>query len=349
MDNKLEILDLAIAKIQSKENKIMFYVPTMNEYIASVGVTYSHAKNLNDLGYNVIIIHDDDKYVYPEWLGNEYEELKHVGLHTKELRVAIEDVLVYPEGFPDMMEKTRELSCFKIILCQSHINVLGSLTPGLSWNNFDIDRVIVTQKPLKDYLIKVFGEGNLLIDVIPVSVDDDTFKYDGRFKKPIVAVSAREQVDVLNVAKQFYSTYPQYRMLSFKDMRGMSREDFSKTLNDSFLGVWLDRDAGFGTFPIECAKTSTPYIALIPDMVPEYAKDENGIWVYSQLDIPDLIAQALEVFLNNEDMSTIDLSELKEQYTKEEECKKIAEVYAKYLAQRVNEFETLKNKLNKND
>ena len=41
-------------------------------------------------------------------------------------------------------------------------------------------------------------------------------------------------------------------------MSGLSREDFATELSKSFLGVWIDELAGFGTFPLECMKTNTP-------------------------------------------------------------------------------------------
>lgn len=344
-EEKVEKLITSIEKINKKQNHIMFYLPVTDQVNAAVGVTYSHALKLQDLGYVVSIIHEDEKYIKPEWLGAAYCSLNHIAINSGNLKVGIHDMLVYPEGFTDIMEKTADLKCIKVILCQSHNYVLGTLTPGLNWNDYDIDSVITTQKPLKDYLEKIFGADTINVQIIPPAIDERIFKNTGKLRKPVVAISARSQQDILDIAKQFYSTYPQFRMISFTDMRGLSRTEFADVLNEAFLGVWVDRIASFGTFPIECAKTNTPFIALIPDMLPEYATDENGTWNRSKLELPDLIATRVALYLNNIDNVGSGLQELATKYTNAEEATAVEQVYTRLFSNKINELETLVNKI----
>ena len=53
------------------------------------------------------------------------------------------------------------------------------------------------------------------------------------------------------IIKTFYIRYPQYRWITFRDMRGISMDKFSEYLQDSFVSVWIDDTSSFGTFPLE--------------------------------------------------------------------------------------------------
>ena len=69
--------------------------------------------------------------------------------------------------------------------------------------------------------------------------------------KPIIAVHSRDQRDTVNLIKNFYIKFPQYRWITFRDMRGLSEDDFAKGLNESFASVWLDSISSYGTFPLQ--------------------------------------------------------------------------------------------------
>lgn len=352
MENKekIEKLQLSIDKIDNKQNKIMFYLPSVPQASGGVGVVYSHAKRLHDLGYDVIILHDEKDYAKPTWLGSEYCDLKHL-LTSSKPQIFPEDILVYPEGFSNIMQQTASLTCIKVVLCQSHAYVLPSLVTAMNWSSFGIKNVLVVQEPLKEYIHKVFGAHLFDVKVLAPSIDENIFKPSGKIKKPIVAVSARDQSHLMNLAKHFYTTYPQYKMVSFKDMRDLSRKDFASVLDEAFLGVWIDRVAGFGTFPIECAKVNTPFIALVPDMIPEYAHEDRGVWVSSQLDLADVVAKFVASWL--EDKVPVELmagiGELATQYSKVDEDKGIEEIYSGYLNTRKSEIEKMIKTINEKE
>jgi len=345
---KIEKLELTIHNIENKLNKLMFYLPSVPQASGGIGVVYSHVKRLTDLGYDTMIIHDNKDYVKPTWLGEEYCNLKHVALDKSKMTVNFDDLLVYPEGFSNIMEQTKNLPCIKVVLCQSYLYVLQSLMPGISWANFGIRNVVVVQKPLQEYLEKVF-KNQFDIKICPPAIDDSIFKPSGKIKKPIIAVSARDQSQLLTLAKHFYAAYPHYQMISFKDMRDMKRSDFASKLDECFLGVWIDRVAGFGTFPIECAKTNTPFIGLVPDIIPEYAEDTKGIWTNNIIDLADLVAQYTGMWLEDSEPQEIldGIKELAKLYTKEDEDVNVENIYSGYIETRKEEIgkliEQLKN------
>lgn len=346
-ENKVEKLEEALERIENKQSKIMFYLPSMPQASGGIGVVYEHVKTLVDLGYDAMIIHDNKDYKKPEWLGSEYCNLKHLALDKDKLSVNSDDLLVVPEGFSNILESVKSLPCMRVVLCQSYEYVLGSLMPGMTWSNFNITDVIVVTSTLEQYLEKIFGKGRFNIKTIRPSVNDKIFKPSVLPKKPIVAVSSRNQSDMLNMVKHFYAVYPQFKWVSFKDMRDMSREDFAETLRECSMGCFIDRIAGFGTFPIECAKSNVPCISLIPNIVPEYAKDENGVWVPNILQLADTVAGYFKLWF--EDKEPLELyegmAELAKLYTPEEEKQNIEDVYGSYLETRKQEITATIEKL----
>lgn len=347
MDNKTQLnnVELALKRYEDGENKIFFYVgqSVKGNTSASILTTYKYALYLHNNGLDVIILHDKNDYIKPTWIGEEFKDLKHVSLESGKVTVSVVDILVYPETHPDVMEKTKGLNCTKVILCQSHKNILPSLPPGLDWTSFGIDFVIVVSEKLKDYVKGIFHIDDLFIKVIEPSVDDELFYDEGDlFRCPIVPVLARNQADILTLAKEFYLRYPEHKMVSFKDMRSFSVEDFAQTLNESFLGVWLDKDASFGQFPIEAYKCNLPIIALKTDMEVPYDL-ENITWVDSKLEIPELIFTQLVEYLNESNGVYPTIEDL---YTVEKEERKVCQIFEILITKKQMELEKYKEQLN---
>ncbi len=101
--------------------------------------------------------------------------------------------------------------------------------------------------------------------------------------KPIIAVSSREQREAINLIKTFYQKYPQFRWVTFRDMRGISEEEFANTLKDCMLSVWIDKTSSFGTFPLESMKSNVPVLGVVPKMIPSWLNEENGIWIQEEI------------------------------------------------------------------
>ena len=117
--------------------------------------------------------------------------------------------------------------------------------------------------------------------------------------KPIIAIHTREQRDTAKIIKTFYLKYPQYRWITFRDMRGINQEEFAKFIKDSFVSVWVDYESGFGTYPLESMITGTPVIGKVPAMKPEWMSENNGIWTFQFNEIVDLLASFTQNWLED--------------------------------------------------
>lgn len=357
-----EQVNAVIEKLESKDFSIYFFtLDTKGNPVAGVANIYEHVKVLNQLGYKAAILHEKNDYKtfgdenengLADWLGEEYANLPHVSIESGALNVGPQDFLIIPEVFSTIMQQkeVRALPCKKIVFSQSPEYIFELLPLGRRWTDFGFNDVITTSEKQGEYLKSLFP--SVKTHVVPVAISNQ-FKPSNKPKLPIVAIHTRNQSDVSKITKSFYLQYPIYKWLTFKELRGLSKAQFADELSKCCLAVWVDDVAGFGTFPLEAIECDTPVVGKIPNMVPEWMEgiDEgnntilkyNGLWTNTTLNIPELIATYMKVWL--EDSVPQDLingmSETKGVYSEENQYNKIKEVYNSLVETRVDEFKTI--------
>jgi hypothetical protein len=174
--------------------------------------------------------------------------------------------------------------------------MLETLAPGLSWANYGFLKCITTSETQKEYIKNVFR--NVTVDVINPLIGEIFSKKD-KPAKPIISIHTRDARDTAKIIKTFYLKYPQYRWITFRDMRGIKQDDFSKFLKESFLSIWVDNESGFGTYPIESMISGTPIIGKIPNLKPEWMNENNGIWTQNFNEIVDIAANFTQNWLED--------------------------------------------------
>lgn len=331
-----------IEKIKNKESKLFFFtMDTKGNATAAVANIYEHVKVLRELGYDAIILHEKNDYGgVGSWMEEEYTKLPHASIEDQNLKVDGSDFVIIPEIFSNVMEQTAQLPCKRIVLCQSYDYITEMLMPGKKWLDFGIKTCITTTEKQVDPIKGLMGGNSIDVKVVPLSIPE-YFKPPTKPKKPIIAIYTRDQRDMVKIFKSFYLKHPHLKWVSFKDMRGMPRERFADSLSECCLAIWVDEISGFGTFPIEAMKCDTPVLGKVPNLVPEWMEDKNGLWTHSVLAIPDIAANFIQAWL--EDMSPKDLyenmSNMKEKYSSNEQKEAIDKVYGEIFNERITEFE----------
>lgn len=354
-----------LKKLENKDfNFYFFTLDTKGNPTAGIANIYEHVKMLNDLGYKAAILHEKNDYKLKgdengqgiaDWLGEEYASLPHVSIEGQQLNISPADFIVIPEIFSNIMDQVKGFPCKKIVLSQAYDYLLELLPIGKRWNiDYGFNDVITTTEKQANYLKSLFP--SIKTHVVPVSIPS-YFKNSDKPKIPVVSILTRNQGDAAKIAKSFYLQYPIYKWITFKELRGLSRRKFADELAKSCLAVWIDDQSSFGTFPIEAIECNTAVIGKIPNMVPEWmeTKDENGnfaiknngVWTNTNLNIPELIATYLKVWL--EDSVPTDLTETieesKGQYTSEKQIESATTVYGSILENRINEIRISLEKL----
>jgi glycosyltransferase involved in cell wall biosynthesis len=167
---------------------------------------------------------------------------------------------------------------------------------------------------------------------------------------PVVAIHTRDQRKAAKIIKTFYLKYPLYRFVSFKDMHGMTEKDFAKNLSECALSVWVDDDSTFGTFPIESIMSNVPVIGKVPNIIPEWITDDNGVWVYDENQIPDLIFNYIKNWMEDTlPENLINVSEgIKDKFTMDIFEKSTIEAYNQIFERKIKKLNKIKQTIETN-
>jgi len=341
-------LEKSIENLKNKKSKIYLLVQdTKGNAKASISYIYNLGIALLDNGYNPIILHEKSDYAgVANWLGQDYmDRLPHQPIEGQNLQVAPEDFIVIPELYGFVMSQITKLPCGKIVLCQAYDHMLETLQPGQTWNQLGFFKCITTSEFQKEYITNVMR--GLSIDVLEPFISDN-FKNQTLPPKPIIAIHTREPRDTANIIKTFYIKFPQYRWITFKDMRGLSEKEFANSLNDCFLSVWIDETSSYGTFPLESMKSGIPVLGLVPNLLPHWLNEDNGIWINNKNQIVDFIADVLQNWLEdnlNETLFDGMKKTVGELQIKENFNKNTVKLFDYYLKSRQISFEEQLSKL----
>jgi hypothetical protein len=350
MMNNIEKLKVSLANLESKRNKIMFFVPDVHGVpAASIYELYFHATVLKNKGYNVIMLSETSKFEKPDFIEPELTAIEHVSMESNKLTVSPEDLLVIPEIFTNVMEQTKDLPCMRVVLFQSVDNTTKALLPGYDWSMFKINNVLTTSKTMVKFVDEFFGKGKFKIKYYNVSIPE-YFKDKYPLKQPVISILVRNERELDKIVKLFLSKYPQYRWINFEPMitdskppKHLRRKDFADKLGKNFAALWIDRISSHALFPLECMKVGTIPISLIPDITPEYLIGEDGkaiencgVWTDDFFQLPALIADTLRKFLDDEISENIysDMKKLTDAYSPEISAEQLTVIYEEYFTER---------------
>jgi len=295
---KIQKIEESILKLTDRTSKIYFLVQdTKGNAKGSIRYIYQLAQALKDNGFNPIMIHEEKNYTgVGSWLDEKYMELPHQAIEGQNLQISPEDFIVIPELYGHVLEQISNFPCGKIVLCQSYDYMLETLTPGSNWAQYGFRKGITTSNEQKEYISNFMKatDMDILTPYIP-----EIFSKKDKPSKPIVSIHSREQRNTAKIIKGFYLKYPQFRWITFRDMKGLNQQEFSEYLKDSFVSVWVDDESGFGTFPLESMASRTPVIGKVPNMKPEWMSDNNGVWTYEMNNIIDILAEFVQNWLED--------------------------------------------------
>lgn len=336
----------SIKNLKEKKSKVFFFVQdTKGNAKASVSYIYRMAYALNQNGFNVVILHERSDYMgVSTWLDSKYSNLTHYSVENQNLQIAPEDFIVIPELFGFVMNQITKLPCGKIVLCQSYDYITETLEPGQNWNQLGFLKCITTSEEQKEYVSNIMR--NVSFDIVEPFIPNHFVKQTLP-PKPIIAIHTRDQRDSINFIKSFYLKFPQYRWVTFRDIRGLSEKELTKVLEECFVSVWIDEISSYGTFPLESMKMGIPVIGLVPNLFPKWMNEDNGVWLNNKIEMVDYVADYLQNWLEDnineavfDEMSkTIETLPSEETFTS-----KVIELFESYLSKRAESMEEQINK-----
>jgi hypothetical protein len=283
----IEKLESALLRIDSKENVVYFLCyDTKGNARAAVKHIYDIVLTLRESGYDSKILVEDKTYQgVKSWLGDKYDSIPIVSIKDDRVEMNIDDVLVVPEQYANVLQQLSNVRCTKIMLVQQKEYMYETLPIGSKFSDYGFDKIITTTNASKKYLLEYFPES--LVYIIPPIIEDYFTKSDVS-TKPYIAISCRDRLTHRKLISEFYLKYPQLRWITFRDMVQMTNEEFANGLKECFVSVWVDDDSTFGTFPLESMKCGVPVVGKIPMTEPDWL-NENGFWTYDESKIIELL------------------------------------------------------------
>jgi glycosyltransferase involved in cell wall biosynthesis len=383
-----EFIDLTIQKIRDNEFNIVFYSPSMNTPSGGIGVLLKAAKNLKESGLKVKVVYEpvlNQKLTYelsmkaqkqidvydkfnPKWVDFNLDGVEFVPLGDKKvifsdnldlevqcanLNVSPEDFLIIPEGFPNIMQQTMQVSCKRVVFAQSWFYVLLAMNPGQKWQHFGIQDVISVSDAITEYLdssmpglnIKNFKQGiNRELFKTPKKSSD---------KFPMVAFTGsrgqENKMKTHSIIKNFYAFFPHLKWIRFVELSNLDKEQFAERLSSCAFLLYTDDIAGFGTLPLEAMACGTHVVGWTPFGGKEYINTDNGFWARNGeiFETAELLGLAIDKWLSGEmDIPEIQSSYEKtlEPYTEEGEKTGMIDIINQYKNERINELEGIKTK-----
>ena len=221
-------------------------------------------------------------------------------------------------------------------VCMVLFDYLTQIIPaGITWANYGIKDCITTTTQLDKKIKSVFPF--VKSRIVSPMVDENIFNAPSTPKKLIINIVAKNQTDVNSIVKPFFWKYPMYRWVAFRELRGLSRNDFAEALKESAFTVWIDTDTEFGYSAIEAMKCRSIVIGKVPENEVTWMHNEknefvnNGVWYYDKNDVHMLIAGAIESFMKdgiNEEVYD-EMKKIDSYYTTQTFKNEIEEVYVR--------------------
>lgn len=342
-----------IKKIDDKEFTLYFYVTdTKGVPSGSLSYIYDIAISLKDMGYNVGMMHSESDFVgVEEWLGKEYSDLPHYNVEKNSVDISPSDILFIPEIYSNVMTATKKLPCQRVAILQSFDRLTEFIPFGAGWKDLGIFKAITTTESNAERLRTYFPYVKTSVITPKIS---NVFTKSDDLKKLIVNVVTREPNDINKIVKTFFWEYPMYQWVAFRNLNGLSREQFSQALQEAAITVWVDDVTDFGYIPLEAMKCGSIVVGKVPNVPPQWMMDENnltnsGIWVENIASLPSVLASVIRTWTMEEIPSEIQKTadELVSNFTNSKQLQDIKKsIVDGLINERKNEYITTLNSLN---
>ena len=376
----IERAEFAINNIREKKNKWFFFVVD-SKNIPNSGMEYMYqiAYTLKEKGFDVTMLYQLDNEYTPEeiedlkkknmpldnnrvftgvgeWLGTEYAELPHMNIQKEQWVVSPSDFLFVPEVFSSLLKQTYQhnIPCKRFVVLQNYDYVSEFIPFGDQWASYGVGDVITTTEQQKELILKVFPY--LKCKILNPYIKE-CFRKPIKPQNLIVNIISKKQSDVNRIVKPFYWRNPWLQFVTFRDLRGYSQNEFADKLKEGAITVWVDDETPFGYSALEAIRCNNIVLGKIPQNIPEWMGNkeklfDNGIWFSNINDIPDMLANIVESWMNDEIPGELTdaMGETNKRYTREEWENNIDGVFNTIMEERIAELEsvkeTIKNKKN---
>jgi hypothetical protein len=355
-EEMLKIVDENIAKLKNKEYTLYFFVlDTKGNPSHSLEYIYHTALTLMKRGHKVVMLHQEAEFVgVADWLGEEYASIPHMNIETENVEVSPSDFIFIPEIFANVMMQTKKMPCKKVVIVQNYSNICEFMPVSHTLETLGIIDVVTTSK-FQEEKVKSFFP-SVRTHVVSPSTRKAFRDNTDVPRKLIINLIVKEQSDANRITKPFYWKNPLYRWVSFRDLRGLSKDVLAEALREGAITIWVDDKTDFGTSLIESVKCGGIVIAKIPERLQDWMKNgeelTNSVLWFNDIDeVSDVLPSVIRSWTTDTVPNEVyeNQKELKQMFTEDVQELEIIEAYEKNIInRRLSDFEEAKADIKNN-
>lgn len=236
------------------------------------------------------------------------------------------------------------MPCKRIAIFQNYDFVVSQMPYSAQWGDYRITEVITNTKENAELIKSIFPYLNVTI------IDPFIEKRFGTTKEPkkmIVNVISKNPDDIVRLMKPFYWKYPDFKWVTFRDLSGMSKDNFANSLREGCITVWMDENASFGYSAIEAMKSGNIVFGKLPKETKEWMLDKDGnlsnccIWFDDINKLHQNLAVVIRSFLKDNIPSSVFESQerAKNLYSEEDTKREIISYVEGVMSERKKSFE----------
>ena len=177
-----------------------------------------------------------------------------------------------------------------------------------------------------------------------------------KIKKPIIMYFSREDTSIKRLSKIFFMKYPELSWVLFERIQGaenfLTREKLAEKMGEIPVLLWLDKDAGFGTLPLEAMKSGAVVVGLLPELEKDYSKvDDTAIWSNSLEVLAEQLGVVIKEWLADNIPANVyeNMMTVANKYTVENHEKTLVSAFASILETRKTLINEILENTNENE
>jgi glycosyltransferase involved in cell wall biosynthesis len=240
--------------------------------VGGVRVIYRHVEILRKAGFDAYVVHRTPG-LRLDW----FQSSAPVLYATGQFAISASDWIVIPEDHQEVLQAFANFPGNKVLFCQNHWYVFNGIDADQSWADFGIRDVLVSSKPIRDFVRRVMRVEPTLI---PLSIDPAVF-HGALDARPLqVAVMPRKGGQHMRFIRgTMRQLEPTLGDVPWIEIHRCNEEQVAAIMRRSAFFLSTGFREGFGLPPVEAMACGAISVGFTGGGGADYATPENGFWV----------------------------------------------------------------------
>jgi glycosyltransferase involved in cell wall biosynthesis len=227
---------------RTEDGTIFYFCPDTHLPSAGIRRIYRHVALLAKHGFRAAVMHQSSDFLSADQPQVPLTHLDAQGFGTQ-------DIVVIPEGHPQIMQRLASSACRKFALVLNWDYVFKTLPDGLDWRAFKIERVLVVS-PIIGQMIS--WSMRLPFHLLDTSIDKKYFFHEPAAKEPLI-VYIQRKADCIHPLRRLLATRnPGYvKEIIWCPLSDLTQAEYADQIRKASVFLNLSQAEGFPTSCLE--------------------------------------------------------------------------------------------------